>query len=120
MSETKRIEDIWNEVDEFIIPFKKPEIIDIFTNGYCFYFARILQTRFNDFSQYKAEIYYNPVDCHFACLIGGKLWDVNGLVMDDIIDYNTNHHMDWYKWDYYMDLEKSDSYRVFNNCILKN
>lgn len=116
---TEYVKEKWGEIDKFITPFRKSEVIDIFMNGYCYYFAKILSIRFNTFLWHPAEIYYNPIDCHFACLIGNKLWDINGEISDDIIDYGTNKHGDWYRWLYYVDFEPLDSERVVKNCIIK-
>lgn len=116
---TEHVKKSWGEIDKFIAPFRKPELIDIFTNGYCYYFAQILSTRFNSFLWHPTDIYYNPIDCHFACLIGNKLWDINGAISDDIIEYQTNKFGHWYKWKYYIDWEPLDSERVIENCIIK-
>lgn len=116
---TEHVKKSWGEIDKFIAPFRKPELIDIFTNGYCYYFAQILSTRFNSFLWHPTDIYYNPIDCHFACLIGNKLWDINGAISDDIIEYQTNKFGHWYKWKYYIDWEPLDSKRVIENCIIK-
>lgn len=116
---TEHVKKSWGEIDKFIAPFRKPELINIFTNGYCYYFAQILSTRFNSFLWHPTDIYYNPIDCHFACLIGNKLWDINGAISDDIIEYQTNKFGHWYKWKYYIDWEPLDSERVIENCIIK-
>lgn len=116
---TEHIKEQWGEIEKFIAPFRKPEVIDTFTNGYCYYFAQILNIRFNSYLWHPAEIYYNPVDCYFACLIGNKLWDINGVISDDIIDYKTNIHDNWYRWSYYIDSELLDAERVVKNCIIK-
>lgn len=116
---TEYIKTEWDNIEKFIIPFQKPEIIDLFKNGYCYYFAKILKTRFCNFLWHPAEIYYNPIDCHFACLIGNKLWDVTGCI-SDIIDYGVDKYDNWYRWNYYIEIEPRDSERVVKNCIYKN
>lgn len=120
MIETEYVKNIWKEIEKFIAPFRKPEVIDIFTNGYCYYFAKILKIRFNTFFWHPTELYYNPVDCHFACLVANKLWDINGVIFDDVIEYGTKKYGNWYNWFYYIDFEPKDSERVANNCIYKN
>jgi hypothetical protein len=107
-----------NIIERFIAPFRNPDTIHLFTEGYCYYFAKILQMRFT-YPDYTPDIYYNPIDCHFACLIYGELWDINGPVCDDIIERGINQYKNWYKWTYYMEVEPLDAARVKWNCILK-
>lgn len=116
---TEHVKEQWDEIEKFIVPFRKKDIIDLFTTGYCYYFAKILAIRFDAFFWHPVELYYNPVDCHFACLIANKLWDINGAISNDIIEYKTNKHGNWYRWSYYVDFDLLDSDRVVKNCIVK-
>ncbi len=57
---------------------KYPEAIeDTFYNGHCYWFAHILAARF------KGDIWFNPVDVHFAAKICNNLYDVYGLIKED-------------------------------------
>jgi hypothetical protein len=98
----------FKEIIEFIINFKKKhpqEIEDVFLNGYCYWFAKILEIRFG------GEILYNPKQVHFATLINNQLFDISGYVVfseDDV----------WLNWDEYQ-MNNDDVSDIFNNCILK-
>jgi len=78
-----------NEVLEFIEKFKQYEQGDVlhrtFTNGYCYYFAIILQERFG------GEILYDPIEGHFVTRI---LDDYFGIHLYDITGEVTNKY-DW-------------------------
>ena len=58
-----------------------PQVVDCFTEGNCYWFARILAIEF------VGTIYYNPIVGHFATMIGGVLYDITGVVenTDDFI-----------------------------------
>lgn len=64
------------KIIDFITHFSNfgTEVIDCFTKGNCYWFARILQERFS------GTIMYNPVDGHFATEIDGDLYDITGRI----------------------------------------
>ena len=101
-----------NEVLEFIENFKKShpeEIIDLFTNGYCYYFAIILDERFFK----HGIIMYIPVYNHFCYKICNKLYDINGEISDpDMIKEAIS-------WKCYIRKEPAGSYRIIRDSILK-
>ena len=51
-----------------------PQVVDCFTKGNCYWFARILAIEF------MGTIYYDPIVGHFATMIGGALYDITGVV----------------------------------------
>lgn len=95
------------EVLAFIKHFQNEGTIKTFTEGCCYWFAVILGTRY--FKQFD-NIWYNPVDNHFAAMIRGHLYDITGEV---------ERTEDWVAWWDYMANEPSDAERVFKNCALK-
>lgn len=88
---------------------------DIFLNGQCYYFAKILQERFKPF--YQTKIYYNPIDNHFACaffLEGRKyLYDASGL----IANLSFSEISPWVEWTEYIKVEPIGAARVYRDCI---
>lgn len=71
--------------------------------GNCYYFAKILQTRFP-----MAVLYYDVVNGHFVSKIGEAFYDCNGFA--DIVSENLVH------WDTYSDI--SHKKRIIEACIL--
>lgn len=61
---------------EFILQIRKYDdsgsIGELFTKGFCYYFAVILQERFG------GEIVYEPIEGHFYCAIGNAYYDYYG------------------------------------------
>lgn len=51
-----------------------PQVVDCFTKGNCYQFARILAIEF------MGTIYYDPIVGHFATMIGEVLYDITGVV----------------------------------------
>jgi hypothetical protein len=79
------------------------EIEDTFSNGFCYWFAKILELRFG------GTIYYNPDIIHFAVLIEEQLFDITGL-----IEAGDN----WFNWEDYQ--SKNDTEDIYHSCILKD
>ena len=63
--------EIRNEVNHFIRQFNGAE--NVFINGMCYWFAFILQTRFE-----IGEIIYDSVAGHFMWMFDGGAFDVEG------------------------------------------
>ena len=71
-----------NEVINFIKHFEGSE--DTFLHGCCYWFAHILQERFND-RGYIVEIFHEPIEGHFvARFIPTSNKDTNGIRFYDI------------------------------------
>lgn len=101
------------EILYFISHFQNPGTIETFTHGCCYWFANILDNRFNSFG-YESGIWYNSVDNHFATMIftneGPKLFDITGELQ--ITD----------EWESWWDFTFKDSLlteRIINDCIDK-
>lgn len=97
-----------NEVLNFIKRFQNEGTIKTFTNGCCYWFAKILDERFN-FVQ--SRIMYNEIDNHFATLIGINLYDITGN-LGDIRDLKG-----WEDWWYFIGKDKALTERIFRDCI---
>ena len=93
-----------DEVIKFVEHFQNLGTIDIFTNGCCYWFARILNERF------LGLIMYNPIDNHFATLVNAKLYDITGEIpwTDE-----------WKEWREYEKLDPLETKRIYKYCINK-
>ena len=93
-------------INDFHQNGKRPQVIECFTCGHCFWFAYILASRFG----LQSEIMYDEVMNHFGCRIENEIYDVTGIVTNDY---------DWISW---ADMRKKDSLlaaRIERDCILK-
>lgn len=72
-----------------------------FLFGCCYWFAEILETRFN------GRKMYHPVLNHFACEIDGLLFDVTGVI-------NPEGFEDWYL---FMGKDELETERIIRDCI---
>ena len=88
-----------NEVLYFIRKFRGAE--DTFLNGCCYWFADILEKRFN------GRKMYHPIQNHFACEIDGRLFDVTGEIDSDGFE-------DWYA---FIDKDELLTERIIRDCI---
>lgn len=102
------------EIEKFIHEFKNfgtgKEIIDCFTNGYCYWFAYILQTRFP-----YGSIYYIPVDNHFVYECFNGFYDITG---DCTEKYDRLNMISWAEYQM-KELGSSHYNKLINDCILK-
>lgn len=95
------------KVIKFIDDFKKTApaaLEDTFLNGYCYWFAHILCSRFD------GEIYYLPIENHFIAYIGASFYDITGEIKPNEKPY---------KWTLYTSIEPFQSYRITRDCINK-
>ena len=90
------------EILDFIATFKGSEAV--FTNGNCYWFAKILKERFPD-----GDILYNSTFNHFAFDINGKIHDITGIIPE---------HKDWYYWDFYKKEDPIHAMRIYRDCVL--
>lgn len=101
------------EIKKFIEGFTNygtgDEIIGCFTDGYCYWFAYILNERFN------GRICYIPVDNHFVFTNGDRLYDITG---DCTKNYKDKEVIDWdvYK---YREFGSTHLYKLIDDCIFK-
>lgn len=98
------------------------DVIDCFSNGNCYWFARILAQRFH------GSVYYNPKENHFCARIGSDLYDITGKIRssyfpnihDNVIWFNLtdgDKEVDWVPWKYYRYTDSSHSHRIRRDCI---
>lgn len=97
-----------DEVIDFIDKFKQinPVVIEeLFTRGYCYWFAKILADRFN------GEIYYYPIANHFVTNIENIEYDITGYYhSDEILSY---------LWSDYYKIDELEYNRIIRDCINK-
>jgi len=106
----KSSQNLSNQVLDFINGFKEMhplEIEDVFSNGYCYWFAMILNSRF---SIMDSTIYYLPIKNHFIVKIEDKFYDITGEVIPDEKPY---------VWCFYRLFDSIEYERIKRDCILK-
>ena len=81
MNKNSSRETILNFIAEFSLHGNRQQVIECFTQGYCYWFAYILQGRFIEFFRDTA-IMYDDIANHFGCLIDGRIYDITGDVTD--------------------------------------
>lgn len=98
-----------DEIIQFINRFtdsgKRTEVIDCFANGCCYWFAHILNKRFE-----PSNIVHDPIVGHFACYIDGKIYDITGNI--------TDQGRDWDLWDAFMIVEPKVARHIYESCAL--
>lgn len=93
------------EVLDFIRVFQSPSNKILFTETACYWFAKILNERFE-----YSTIYFNPHTVHFATEINSKLYDISGLIEDEEDEY--------YDFDLYCQHSSAqDISLIIENCI---
>lgn len=106
------MEELHKRVIDFIeqfYKFDKENVIKLFTEGMCYWFAWVLYTRFKDDA--FCVIAYDPVANHFCCMIDTKFYDITGEIIDESIE--------WYSWAQYQRREPLEAARIHNDCVLK-
>ena len=86
---------------------ERQQVIETFTCGCCFWFARILQERFK-YSTDEIFIVYDDVMNHFGCEINRRVYDITGDVTDK---YN------WEPFQYVVDRDTLHAAHIFHDCI---
>lgn len=101
------------EVINFIKRFQNEGTIKTFTQGCCYWFAKILDERFNcnDIYDLERNIYYNGIDNHFATLIDNHLYDITGDLG------NIKDLFEWERWYDFMEKDYLLTERIFRDCI---
>lgn len=94
--------DIQRFIQRFRIHGKQVE--ECFTQGCCYWFARILEERFQG-----AEIVYDAISNHFAARIDGRVYDITGEITHNALS-------PWEPWASY---EEGSSHRagIIRDCI---
>ena len=78
-------------------------------NGNCFFFAKILQSRFQN-----GIVLYDVIDGHFVLKIGDLMYDWRGLVEDD---GQRHEYVEWDKFAEYDSLQKA---RITGICHVED
>ena len=101
------------EILNFIKRFQNEGTIKTFTQGCCYWFAKIRDGRFNCDDIYNLEhnIYYNEIDNHFATLIDDHLYDITGD-LGNIKDLSK-----WERWYDFMEKDSLLTERIYRDCI---
>lgn len=107
-------ERVMKFINDFTNNGKKEELIDTYTNGYCYWFAHMLadwalfQKERLDFQIY---VVYAEIENHFGCLINGRVYDVTGDVTDKY---------DWKEWTKFYHRDELLGARIVRDCIRKD
>jgi hypothetical protein len=91
------------EIMNFIKRFQTKETVEVFTCGCCYWFAFILNHRFEN-----SVIMYDTVINHYGTLIDGAVYDITGDVSDK---YN------WKIWDEVKTIDELWYKRLVRDCI---
>lgn len=102
------------DILEFIRKFRTSTkdddaIVELFTQGYCFWFAFILVTRFKG-----GKIYYNDLDNHYVMMLDGYFYDIRGEL--NISEDEKRYYIDWEE---YKAKDKYHTMVLYRDCILK-
>lgn len=96
--------DIITFINKFTDNNKRNEVIECFTQGCCYWFAEILSIRSGG-----CPIVYAPIDCHFGCKIGDRIYDITG-------DVTTSY--EWVDWHQYKNDDPIHASRIIQSCII--
>lgn len=96
-------EEILDFIDQFKAFDKTGEVTDTFTMNMCYWFAVILNQRFN------GELVYNPKENHFASCINGFAFDITGRISN----------RDFVRWTDFVKEEPYEAERIVRDCIKK-
>lgn len=94
-----------NFIKEFHRISPTNNIDEVFTCGFCYWFANILSQRFDG-----SEIMYDPIGCHFMVRYKDRLYDITGDVTEQYSPV---------LWSEYKIKEPLGAKRVIKNCVLK-
>lgn len=110
-----RNKKILDFISHFTLKGKQTQVIECFTCGCCYWFAKILYTQFgewdeNGFPYEDSEIYYDEIENHFGYYdeISNRIYDITGDITNK---YNMKP---------FLDLAKRDELlfnRIIRDCI---
>lgn len=93
-------EMVLNFIRRFTEHDRNGDVSDLFLNGCCYWFARILSDRFH------GVIVYDPVRNHFATQIAARFYDITGEITEGY---------EFIPWDMYEDTVHKQ--RLTKQCI---
>ena len=94
-------------ISHFTFKGKYQQVIDSFTCGNCYWFAFILNHRFDT---YNTFIVYDNIENHFGCYIEGKVYDITGDITDKY---------GWLCWDEMYNIDPAHYKRILRDCVLQ-
>lgn len=97
-------EKVLRFIDRFTMGGELQQVIETFTCGCCYWFARILYERFRLYG--SSEIVYDQIENHFGCRIDNCVYDICGDVTER---YN------WGPWP--IGEDPSHTSRIMRDCI---
>ncbi len=71
--------DVLGFISRFTRGGQRQEVTEAFTQGCCYWFAKVLELRFG------GVIVYDPVNNHFATQIGHRVYDITGDVTEGFV-----------------------------------
>lgn len=86
-----------------------PQVIECFTCGNCYYFARMLASRFQDFGCY---VVYDEVANHFGAAI-----NIDGNIRVFDITGDVSSHYNWDSWSALCYRDPTLARRIKRDCI---
>ena len=95
------------QILDFIRQFQKPDTMDVFSNGMCYWFAEILKTRFPG-----GYILYNNIINHYTYYYDGIQYDIKGA--HPMLAYSGEA-----TWEDFKDLDDLLTCRLYRDCINK-
>jgi len=93
------------DILSFIASFQKfdvhGDVKALFTEGKCYWFAKILQERFG------GSIIYDPIEGHFSCRVAEAYYDITGpIIPQEVVE-----------WETYEQVDSSHYRRIVRDCI---
>lgn len=102
---------ILNFIARFTNNGKRQEVIECFSCGCCYWFAKILWDRFTfEVIDTNSDIVYDPIINHWACRIDNRIYDITGDITD-------NKEYSWHDWNIFMYQDISLTKRLYRDCI---
>lgn len=96
---------VMNFIGRHTLNGKREQVIECFTCGCCYWFARALMERFaGEFP----VLMYAEVDNHFGCGIDGEVYDITG---------NVTNQYKWCKWAKFRAREPKVAEQIEYNCM---
>ena len=105
---TTKINNTHELILDFIKQFRDLGAEECFSYGMCYWFAKILNSRFN--GEFENAIVYDEVANHFGCLINERVYDITGDVTDKY---------QWSYWSIYTAKDPALYRRLMRDCVFK-
>ena len=93
-------------ISKFLQAGAETKTVDTFTRGCCYWFAVILQVRFN---AEDATLMYDEITNHFGTRINERVYDISGYVTEKY---------DWQTWDEFAVKDEALVRRIIRDCMI--